>query len=241
MRFIPTTTVTVEKLKQQAKKTKAKLRIPHGDALDRVARGAGYNHWGHVTWCAKETERQKEGPDLITECRHIIHAAQSGTGKLVITGPEILDRPLILFSTIDGDAWMLEPNELRAICLCWRSEAQEAHVGISGNQVEIGWDGEFAIDGQAFHVNLDIPAIGRRSIHGYPMQEIQKAMFQVESFDKRMREVFTEQQTVPLTSKLIDTLAEQGWDRARLEEAAAAGAEYALHRNSLLFPMEFGE
>jgi hypothetical protein len=61
MRLIPTTATAVEKLKQLAKKTKSKLRITHAEALDRVARGAGYNHWGHVTWCAAETQRHSDG------------------------------------------------------------------------------------------------------------------------------------------------------------------------------------
>lgn len=239
MRFIPTPTVAVEKLKQQAKKTKAKLRIPHSDALDRVARGAGYNHWGHVTWCAKESERLQDAPDLLKECRYITGAALAGKGKVVVTGPEILDRPLILFSTHDGDAWMLEPNELYAMCLCWRGEALEAHVRISANQVEIGWDGEFEIVGQAFKVSMDNATVGTRAIHGYPVQEIREAMFKVESFDKRMREVFTERQTLPLTPTLIEQLVEQGWERERLAEAAAAGAEYSPQRNSFFFPMEF--
>ncbi|MFC0128258.1 hypothetical protein ACFFKD_10630 [Ralstonia solanacearum] len=42
MRYIPTSAVVVEKLKQAAKQAKRKYKIPHSEALNRVARGEGY-------------------------------------------------------------------------------------------------------------------------------------------------------------------------------------------------------
>lgn len=57
MRFIVTSAQSVEKLKQFAKKLKRKNGIPHAEALNKAAKQHNYNHWGHVTWCAKETLR----------------------------------------------------------------------------------------------------------------------------------------------------------------------------------------
>lgn len=240
MRFIPTSAIAVEKLKQQAKKTKSKLKIPHAQALDRVARGAGYNHWGHVVQCAAETERRADGPSLVKECDAIVAAAMAGAGKLVITGPEIVDVPLILFSTPDGDAWLLEPNEGKAVALCWRGERQNSRVTDDGEQVEIGWDGYFNLVGHAFSVDVDVSEIGRRDIHGYPLSELRDAMRKVESFERRVDEVFVNRETVPLTEELIAQLESDGWKRIDLEAARDAGAEYSPKRASLLFPLEAG-
>lgn len=238
MRFILTSAITVEKLKQQAKKTKSKLKIPHAQALDRVARGAGYNHWGHVVQCAAETERLADRLTLVKECDAIVAAAMAGAGKLVITGPEIVDVPLILFSTPDGDAWLLEPNEGKAAALCWRGERQNSQVTDDGEQVTIGWDGYFNLVGQAFAVDVDVPTIGRRDIHGYPLSELRDAMRKVESFERRVDEVFVNRETVPLTEDLIAQLESEGWKRGELEHARDDGAEYSPKRGSLLFPIE---
>lgn len=238
MRFISTSAIAVEKLKQQAKKTKAKLKIPHAQALDRVARGAGYNHWGHVTHCAAETERRAGGPNLVKECDAIVAAAMAGTGKLVISGPEIVNVPLVLFATPDGDAWLLEPNEGMATVLCWQGERQSAKVSDDGDQVKIGWDGTFNLIGSAFSVDIDVPSIGRREIHGYPLADLRDAMREVESFERGVDEVFVARETVPLTEDLITQLESEGWKRGDLEQARDAGAEYSSKRNSLLFPIE---
>ncbi|RZI40438.1 hypothetical protein EGT07_24210 [Herbaspirillum sp. HC18] len=240
MRFIPTTAVAVEKLKQQAKKTKSKLKIPHAHALDRVARGAGYNHWGHVTQCAAETARRADGPTLVKECEAIVAAALAGAGKLVITGPEIIDRPLILFSTTDGDAWLLEPNEGMVCALCWHGERLVAHVRDDGIHGEVNWDGHFTLAGDAFVVALDVPAIGDRSILGYPLRELRDAMRKVETFERGMGEVFGRRDALPLTDDLVTHLEQKGWTRENLDHARAAGAEYSPARDSLLFPVEVG-
>lgn len=239
MRFIPTWAIAVEKLKQQAKKSKTKLQLSHAESLDRVARGAGYNHWGHVTLCLKETERQANGPSLIKECNYIVDAALDGKGKLVITGPEILEKqPLILFSTEGGDAWLLEPNEGLAICLAWHGERQEPGIHDKGRQLEIGWDGEFKIDGDNFAVDLEISTIGKRVILGYPVAELRDAIFKAESFAKRMSEIFTNRDTVEITDTLLEELVASGWKKEDVEHARSAGAQYSRQRNSLLFPME---
>lgn len=56
MRYIPTSAATVDSLKKQAKKLQRTGGGKHVDLLDRVARGAGYDHWHHVTLCQRETQ-----------------------------------------------------------------------------------------------------------------------------------------------------------------------------------------
>lgn len=238
MRYIPTTAVAVEKLKQQAKKTKAKLKITHAEALDRIARGAGYNHWGHVTWCAKETERLAGGPTLQKECDAIVAAAMNGRGKLVITGPEILKKgPLILFSTEDGDAWLLDPEEELVMNLAWRGVRQEFDITDTGRVYRIGWHGQYRLDGVLFHVETMLDNIGQRAIGGYPMDQIRESIQKAESFTVKLNDLFLDRQGQELTDELIEQLAEQGWNRDDLLSGRDAGAVYSAKRGSLLFPM----
>lgn len=240
MRFIPTSTITVEKLKQLAKKTKIKLKIKHVDALDRVARGAGYDHWYHVTWCAADTSRINTMPPLLKECMAVAAAAANGHGILVTTGPEVLDRPLILFSTPDGDAWMLEPNEGRANCLSWHGAYFEPAISYVDTRIQIEWDGMFELEGDAFFVDVAVPSVGKRSIFGYPVGHIREAIHRIASFKGEANDIFSNRDTVPLSAELIDQLVAGGWKREDLESAAGQGAEYSPERGSLLFPMQFG-
>lgn len=46
----------VEKLKQKARKLKKGSGIPHNEALNQVAKAAGFNHWHHVSESAKTFE-----------------------------------------------------------------------------------------------------------------------------------------------------------------------------------------
>jgi len=46
----------VEKLKQKARKIKKDSGIPHHEALNQVAKAAGFNHWHHVSESAKSFE-----------------------------------------------------------------------------------------------------------------------------------------------------------------------------------------
>lgn len=54
------TSATVEKLKQKARKLKKDQGIPHHEALDQVAKGAGFNHWHHVAESVKAFESTEQ-------------------------------------------------------------------------------------------------------------------------------------------------------------------------------------
>lgn len=47
------TTADVEKLRQKARKHKRESGVSHHEALDQVAKGAGFDHWHHVSELAK--------------------------------------------------------------------------------------------------------------------------------------------------------------------------------------------
>ncbi|AXW24570.1 hypothetical protein [Ralstonia solanacearum] len=237
MRYIPTSAVVVEKLKQAAKQAKRKYKIPHSDALNRVARGEGYDHWHHVTLCARETERQAALPSLVGECHRVVEAALEGRSICIITGPEILpDGPLILFSTTDGDAWLLEPNEEVCICLAWHGTKGEFGVNDAGQHLLIDWDGSYELCGNFFCVNMDNEEIGVRMIGGYPIEELRQAINKSLSFESKMNDIFGGRGGVNLTDDVIADLVRQGWSHEELVRARRDGAIYSPARDSLLYP-----
>jgi len=54
MILIPTTATLLEKLQKQAKDIKKDNNLKYQQALEFVAREAGYDSWGHAQWCYKQ-------------------------------------------------------------------------------------------------------------------------------------------------------------------------------------------
>ncbi|MNV53768.1 hypothetical protein D3C71_1459270 [compost metagenome] len=225
----------MDDLKKRAKKLQRKVGGKHTDLLNRVARRAGYDHWHHVALCQKETEERAGFGKLNAELDLIIRAAGAGETRIVITGPEMVTVPLVLF-TSQGDAWMLNANESSAMCLIWRGEALQRNIKDAGRSIEIGWDGSFALEGDGFIIETDHPAIGNRVIHGYPLHELRQAIDKAQSFDKRLNMIFGQEGAQDLTSDLIEQLVSHGWKLDALEQGAQEGARYSPSRNSLLYP-----
>lgn len=235
MRFIPTTTVKVEALKKQAKRLQRVGRGKHTELLDRVARGAGYEHWHHVLICRRETEAIHGSRGLVPEIEAIIKAASEGKGKAVVTGPEA-SRAFVLFSTDDGDAWMLDPEEDAALCLTWHGDRQSFKVRDLPTRIEIEWDGTFELNGPFFSVRTTHPDIGSRYIAGYPVDPVRKLLEQVRSPEKRIDGIFEHADAVALSPEIIAQLVRGGWEEGDLLEAARQGAQYSPSRDSVLFP-----
>jgi len=179
MRYIPTSDVFVDKLKQQARRLKRSNAIKQSDALDRVARTHGFNHWGHVNWCQKETAgRVAQGcsvkADFIDpgtmsftgEVDYIIDKALKGSCTLIRV------KSCILFSSDDGDAWLLDADDNRALCLVWRGERQPFRITEDEKTFYVEYDGVFDVTGPAFRVASDNPKIGQRTIFGYSTRDI---------------------------------------------------------------------
>lgn len=173
MRHIATSTSTVESLKKQAKKLQRTGGGKHTDLLDRVARGAGYLHWHHALICAEKTGKKTGVEALRSEVEIILRAAKSGTCKAILTGPELILPPMLLFAA-ESDAWLLDPGEALATCLAWRGNTLESQFDETETQIKIGWDGTYKFAERAFHVSTGHPVIGSRAIFGYPVEELQK-------------------------------------------------------------------
>ena len=139
-----------------------------------------------------------------------------------------------------GDAWLIDPDENMALCLMFGGQQQEREFKESGQDIEIGWDGSFSLDGDAFSVTTEHPVIGTRVIMGYPLAEVRRVIDKAQSFDKRFNTVFLQEDAVDLTPELVERLLADSWDAKALSDAVASGARYSPSRNSILYPQVFG-
>ena len=237
MRFIKTTQARVEALRKQAKRLQRNGGGKHAVLLDRVARGAGYDHWHHVKLCLAETEQVKASRQLLPEIEGIVRAALDGIPKIVMTGPEALaSRQFVLMATEDGDAWLLDPEEDKALCLVWHGVRQEVVVRDLPTRIEIQWHGDFQLSGHFFSVQTDHPGVGSRFIAGYPVDRLRECLEVARSADKRIQQIFGQDDAVALSPEVIRQLVGQGWQEERLVDAARKGAQYSPSRDTVLFP-----
>lgn len=237
MRFIVTTDQAVEQLKKQAKKLQRKGSGTHSDLLNKVARAAGYDHWHHVTLCLERTRQKSAALSLADEIDGIKCAAREGVAKLVVTGPGAsASQPFVLFSTTDGDAWLLDPDEYLACCLRWREADQPSPIVDHADGVAVEWDGAFELLGDFFKVEMEQPQIGRRAIAGYPIDELRHAITRAQSVERKVEDIFGQHGAVDLTEDVIHQLIRQGWSEEQLRSGAREGARYSPIRNTLLYP-----
>lgn len=237
MRFIPTTASKVESLKKKAKALQRNGGGKHAQLLDRIARGAGYEHWHHVTLCLRETEGVRNERSLVGTIERVLNAEREGQVCMVGTGSETARaQPFLLFSTGLGDAWLLDPVGSRACCLMWHGERQSPDIRDLPDRLEIVWEGSFALRGPFFEVDLDHPLIGQRAIAGYPVGTLRQQLAHVTPVERVASEVIDRADAVPLSPETMGQLVRGGWKRQQLEEAARHGALYSPARDSILFP-----
>ena len=99
-------------------------------------------------------------PNIGQEVAHIIGSAQGGTTRVVGLGP------LILFSTDTGDAWLLDWQDGRALCLARGGTPQNVNIVETESSYAIEWTSGYRITGDVMTVQ---DGTGRvQSIHGYP-------------------------------------------------------------------------
>lgn len=237
MRFIPTSAAKVDSLKKQAKRLQRNGGGKHADLLDRVARANGYEHWHHVTLCLREAAQAHQSRSLLAEIDEIVAAAAGGVSKIVVTGPEASrSQPFVLMAIDNGDAWMLDPEGDRVLCLRWQAERQPVTVRDLPSHLEVEWDGTFEISGPFFILSTGHGQVGNRHIRGYPVDQLRDVLDQVRSADRRMEGIFFPADAVDLTPDIITQLVRTGWGQEELASAARLGARYSPSRNTVLFP-----
>ena len=99
-------------------------------------------------------------PDIGREVADIIASAQSAVVRVVGMGP------LILFSTETGDAWLLDWEDERALCLARGGAPQEVNITDTEDQFGIEWTSDYTINGDVMTFEHHSGAV--TSVQGYP-------------------------------------------------------------------------
>jgi hypothetical protein len=106
-------------------------------------------------------------PDIHREIRYITQLAQAEDSRIVTVGS------LVLFSTRTRDAWLLDPEDDFALCLCRAGELQPFRIIDTPETFAIEWTATFTIEGALFIVQ---ERSGKVIVeHGYPTAEISAA------------------------------------------------------------------
>lgn len=237
MRFIPTFTPRVEEFKLEAKKLQRKRGGKHTELLDRVARGAGYDHWHHVVQCQRQTAAKQGGQVLLAECENIVRAEQAGDIRVVMTGPKVQVGPFILFSTGIGDAWLLSPEEDLCLCLMWRGQVNEPQITETHQKLEISWDASYEFAGPFMRLTPIDGRITAQAIGGYPLEGVRKLIDHALSFEGKFAKVIDQDDAIDITDAIIRDLVKQDWEEKELQSLAAQGFRYSPSRNTLLSPI----
>jgi hypothetical protein len=119
---------------------------------------------------APQTKQQiltQEQTSITGEANYIIGRARNNDARVVTLGP------LILFSTVTGDAWMLDPEDGLALCLARGGEAQPFAITETTTNFSIEWEANYQIDGDVFIVTEWSGQT--RAVLGYPTREILRA------------------------------------------------------------------
>lgn len=104
------------------------------------------------------TSRTK--PDIAREVADIVASAQSGVTRVVGLGP------LILFSAATGDAWLLDWEDERALCLASGGAPQHVNITDTESQFAIDWTCGYRINGEVMTFEHDSGGVA--SVQGYP-------------------------------------------------------------------------
>lgn len=145
MSFIKTSQKDIKTFKRSAKKMHQETGELHADCLEKIARQAGYHSWKHVTECAKQTGLDVLQLDFINECQKALNDEFEGRKTFFGLRNSTVHTTFYLFSTGEGDVWLIEPSEKLALCLMWHYEPQVVFIEETSKNLDIGWDGKFDI------------------------------------------------------------------------------------------------
>lgn len=236
MRYLPTSPEKVEAFKKQAKRLQRKSGGKHAELLNLVARQAGYDHWHHVTRCLDAASRKTLSEILLSNCSEVVRSARAGKSVFLANRDALKGTPLVIFSTHDGDAWLLELENDMALCLSWHGQTFEAAIQENATQIHIGWDGRFELRGSFFEVRTTHSEIGHRAIAGYPVDALRDFLDKVMSEKQKYDQLVRQNATVDVTPDILESFVARGLEREMLARYIEAGARYSPHRDSIVLP-----
>ena len=117
---------------------------------------------------------------LADEVGYIQQRAAQYDSRIVRIGP------LLLFSTVTGDAWMLDPADQLATPIARQGEALPVHIEDTDTNFAVAWMGTYRIDSELF-IYRDKDSGNTRTISGYPTERIAQHSGSVPTQLKRLR------------------------------------------------------
>ncbi len=112
----------------------------------------------------KMLSRDRGEVNIAREARHIIGKAREYDSRIVKFGS------IVLFSTVTGDTWILDPQDHLALCLARDGVRQEYTIVDTASNFQIHWNAQYKIQGEMFWVGT--PDGGSRAILGYQTRKI---------------------------------------------------------------------
>ena len=103
--------------------------------------------------------------NIFIEIEYILRCTQNKDSKIVKLNE------LLLFSTDTGDAWILDVDDKKAICLMKNFEKQNYNIFDNPKQFGIEWKYKYIIENDIFTV---VDEFEMKEIIGYPIKEILK-------------------------------------------------------------------
>ncbi|HKZ85193.1 MAG TPA: SEC-C domain-containing protein [Anaerolineae bacterium] len=122
----------------------------------------------------RKQQLSREQINIKREVEYIVRRAAERDARVVMLGP------LVFFSTETGDAWLLDPSDQLALCLARDGDPRPVNITESAETFAIGWDMTYQISGDRFIVAA--PSGQSRTIIGYPMREIVRAIQRPQEF-----------------------------------------------------------
>jgi len=129
--------------------------------------------------CKVTTRKQqlsREQINIKREVEYIVRRAAERDARVVTLGP------LVFFSTETGDAWLLDPSDYLALCLARDGDPRPVNITESEGAFAIDWEMTYQISGDRFIV-AD-PSGQVRTILGYPIREITRAIQPSQDFKR---------------------------------------------------------
>ena len=143
----------------------------------------------------RKQQLSREQINIKREVECIVRRAAEREARVVTLGP------LVFFSTETGDAWLLDPSDHLALCLARDGDPRPVNITESAGTFAIGWDLTYQIRGDQFIV-ADLSGQSR-TIIGYPMREIVRAIQRSQEFKRGDR---------PEVAQQIERLVNTGYD-----------------------------
>ena len=119
------------------------------------------------TWSpTKRRVLRREEFSIGREASYIIESAQQGEGKVVTVGK------LVFFSTAEGDAWVLDPEDSLALRLAKEGERLPYRITETGTAFAVEWNTHYALTDNGFAVE---DQDGKATVFPtYPVQHIRE-------------------------------------------------------------------